>query len=286
MKKSVISVIAALVMLISVCIPFTAAAKKPVYVSLGDSIAFGAMLANRKNEVAGALVSATNGYDYINDAVNGSTTGHLLSRLKGNLNSDRHTKTSASDREDVKKADIICISIGGNDFLTNNSADLIVKALAGDYTRMDKLAGQMNANFAQIISEIKALNPGAFIMVHTLYNPMYISRSMRSAYQQAADRVNSMVKGYLEKNPGAYTIVDVASAFGDTDESLIAVDYIHPSAKGQRVIANEVLKILKANGLGANTEVTVGESVTTLADDIIFVFRKVLGYMFILVKLA
>ena len=214
------------------------------YLILGDSIGYGAGVLNPDEACFGRIVANTNGYAYQNYAVCGHRTENLLKMLQ------REQVAQA-----VKDADIISISIGGNDFLTDNAAGLVLDAvLRKDYTRMDSIAAQLRINFAEIIETILALNPDVTILMQTLYNP---GKSFyRAPYQEAADRINNTIRDYLADHPGAYTIVDVATAFGD-DPSYIAQDVTHPSAKGNEKIATLILETLHDLGLGSATEPTV-----------------------------
>ena len=121
MKKKVISVILCLCMML----PFTLAAhaQEPLnYLLLGDSIAQGYGVYNRDKACYGKIVADTNGYSYANYAVNGYRSCDLISQL-GN------PEVNAA----VENADIISLSIGGNDFLQQNLPRIAVEVLAGNY---------------------------------------------------------------------------------------------------------------------------------------------------------
>ena len=160
MKKKIISVILCLCMIL----PFTLAAhaQEPLnYLLLGDSIAQGFGVYNRDEACYGKIVADTNGYNYTNYAVNGYRSCDLISQL-GN------PEVNAA----VKEADIISLSIGGNDFLQQNLPRIAVEVLAGNYKIVNDVKEIFAENFAVIIGTIRELNPDAVILVQTLYNPM------------------------------------------------------------------------------------------------------------------
>lgn len=264
--KKIISVLLALVMLISLSVPAFAAEEKLNFLSLGDSIAAGAGLIMPSRQAYGAIVSNTNGYNFKNDAVSGHTTQDMLRRI--------NEKRVAND---IKNADIICISIGGNNFLHGDVPALLSEALKEkDFSRFDEIAESYYEDLGAIMDYIKGLSPDAVILMQTLYNPMYIADELREVYQEGADRINGTIRRYLRDNEGVYTIVEVAEAFGD-NEGLITADYIHPNSKGHVVIAGEVLKTLKQLGLGENTEPVYREfKLSTLFDEILYKIRTVL----------
>ena len=138
-----------------------------------------------------------------------------------------------------------------DNYLTDNVTGLVLDAtFRNDYSRMDKITAQLKLNFAAIIEKIRAWNPDAVILMQTLYNP---GKGINKApYQAATNRLNDLIRDYLASHPGAFTIVDVAAAFG-TDRRYIAQDSIHPSAQGNERIAEVILQTLHKLGLGENT---------------------------------
>ena len=241
MKKcsKILCVVMVLVMCISTGV-FASQGEKLNYVVLGDSIGWGAGVINSNEAAFGKIVADTNGYNFKNDAVNGYTTSDLLKHLEKD-----------SIASDVKNADIISVSIGGNNFLRSDMRTLIAKASDGDYTLFDEIAANFYEEFSLIIEKIKTLNPNALILAQTLYNPG--ADNIKAVYQQGADRLNAGYARYLEENPGAYELLEIAEPFAGHPE-YIAADYIHPSAKGNEVIAKIVLAKLYELGLGENTE--------------------------------
>lgn len=219
---------------------------KKFYVVLGDSIAYGSGLKNSQEACYGKIVADTNGYDYVNHAVPGHTSTDLISLL------DDETVIS-----DIIKADIISISAGGNDFLKNNPSDLIFDAaLEDDYSGFGEISQMFYENFSQIIDKINLLNPDAVIIMQTLYNPQ--SGDLGILYQHGVDEINSKIYLYAENNPGEIYVADVASAFGD-DMKNIAKDGVHPSAKGNVIIAETILDLLSELNLGTSDIPVIAE---------------------------
>ena len=231
---------AALLFTITGVIAF-AADEKPFYLVLGDSIAFGSGLANPNEAVYGKIVADTNGYDYANDAIPGFTTAALLSLME----TDRV-------KADVEKADIISISIGGNNYLVGNLPQMMVDCLVRNDTAIyDEVDAGYYADLCTIFDYIKGLNPDAVILMQTLYNPQV--SYMGEVYQHGVDRINECVNRYNEEHPGVIEIVDVAARLTDHDTDF-AADRVHPSAAGNEKIAVAVLEKLAELGLGAATE--------------------------------
>ncbi len=264
MKKTnrLLALVMALLMALTAAMPAFAENDALKYVVLGDSIGYGAGVLNSDEACFGRIVADTAGFEFKNDAVNGYRTSDLIAHLdKENIIAD------------VAAADIISISIGGNDFLRGDMSSLIAEANNGDYSRFDEIAAEFYTNFCTIIGKIKALNPDAVILVQTLYNPGF--ESIKAVYQQGADRLNAGYRKYLAENKNAYELLEVADAFVGHSE-YVAADYIHPSAEGNVVIAGIVLKKLNSLGLTDKTEPVVNNEGIDQSEIISFRFLKYL----------
>lgn len=227
LKKSV-AVLLCLVMMLMSLSAVAFAEEKQFYLVLGDSIGYGSGIRNSQDACYGKIVADTNGYEYANHAIPGHTTTNLIARLKEDV-----------VKADVEKADIISISIGGNDFLMSNLYGLMFDAMVKeDYSKFDEIAHSFYENFSTIIGMIRELNGEAVILMQTLYNPQ--SGYLRAPYQQGADRINAAIEKFSKENPGEIIIVDVATAL-NSDMGNFASDAVHPSAKGNEEIAKAVL---------------------------------------------
>ncbi|MBR4766337.1 MAG: hypothetical protein IK085_06205 [Clostridia bacterium] len=238
--KRTLAVILAAVMLVPMCALGASASKRPNYLLLGDSIAYGQGIVNSRDACYGRIVANTNNYNYANDAVSGTTSAALLVML-----------TDSEIIKDVKKADIITISTGGNDFLTRNWVGMGLYGIAtGNYSKLDPIVENYRKNLTSIITRIKKLNPDAVIIVQTIYNPH--NDIWTDAFQQGVDRMNNAIKA-VKKQTGGFEIANVGAVISGHPE-YIAADTIHPNAKGNIAIAEYMLKFLKKLGLGTKTK--------------------------------
>ncbi len=240
--KKLIAVFLCMVMVVcSFSFVVSAENEKQFYLVLGDSIAYGSGIANAKESCYGKIVADTNDYEYANFAIPGHTTTNLINRL-----------SEEEVIEAVKKADIISISIGGNDFLMSNLISLMFDSIVrNDHAQFDRIAESFYENFSEIIDIINEHNEDAVILMQTLYNPQ--SGYLRQPYQEGADRLNAAIVRYNEEHPGEIVIVDVGAALGDSPENF-AGDDIHPSVKGNEIIAKVILEKLYEIKLGKTTE--------------------------------
>lgn len=165
------------------------------YVALGDSITRGYGLGAPETEAFPALISAEKRYSLINHGADGATSENLLVSLE-----DPQTA------EDVESADVITITIGGNDLMgalysyiadawntanpneTKKGEEDIKTAFEEKDLSMltfalgvidgfakSSVAGQavsdFTKNFGQIIAAVRAANPDVLLFVATQYNP-------------------------------------------------------------------------------------------------------------------
>ena len=229
--KKTVSLLLAVVILAALFVAADADGAK-TYLVLGDSIGYGLGVSNPDEANYGRIVANTNGYNYYNDAISGYRTDDLLRLINNDQNVISH----------VRAADIISVSIGGNDYLRDNMAQLIAEVEVGNTSTVDRIAVTMKANIAAIVERLRALNPDALILMQTLYNPME-GQALGSVYAVPIGVLNDFIRDYRDEHPGCYEIADVAGAFHGRS-GLIAFDTIHPNAQGNIVIAQTVQKKL------------------------------------------
>lgn len=240
--KKILSVILCALIII---LPLSIAgyAQEPLnYVVLGDSISLGSGLMNKDKACYGRIIADTNGYVYKNYGVNGLESSGLLSQIK-----------QADVTQSIKEADIISISIGGNNFRHANILSLLFGGIiAGDEAAFDAVLDPFYDDFCRIISYIRAYNPDAVILVQTLYNPM--TGILKNVVSGMIDRLNSCFRQYDKENPDTIVIADIAEALNGNSPCF---EVIHPSAMGNVEIAKYMLGLLCELGLGTATEPVV-----------------------------
>ncbi len=243
MKKIVSLILAVITALSCFSVISFAEEEKPLdYVVLGDSIAYGSGMINSVDACYSKIVAETNGYTYANHSIPGITSGVLLTMLTD----------GEKIRASVADADIISISIGGNNFLTDNIIGLAFDCLTKkDMSKFDEIAEAYYEELSAIMDRINELNPDAVVLLQTIYNPQ--DGAAGEVYLEGGTRLNAMMRKYEEEHPGEIVIVEVAEALNGTPENF-ADDKIHPSKKGNEAIAVEVLNVLYELGLGENTE--------------------------------
>jgi len=236
--KKLAAILLALALLCGLAVAAGAAAGPKKFVVLGDSISAGEGATDPSKAYA-ELIAAAKGYKLSNFAVGGHKTTDLLKILAENKDAQKA----------IREADIINVSIGGNDLLASNVITLILRFIVmGDDSVMDEYVEEIAVRFAEIVKEIRKLNKNALFIVQTLYNAMEGIPLVEVGYEAAIAKLNQMYYDYLEANPGAYVIADVHGAFKCRD-GLVFDDRLHPSDAGHAMIAKVLTATIEGKPL-------------------------------------
>ncbi|MBR7082683.1 MAG: hypothetical protein IKI51_01570 [Clostridia bacterium] len=238
-----------------------------LYVVFGDSIAAGYGLdgseigsdesmryvADRDSDAYAGIVSRALNYDLNNFAASGATTTNLLNKLKTN-----------GILSAVSKADLVTVSIGGNDMIGMASTILpraaMYEALGGylEISRTDSSIEQMyetlESNLTEIMQTLVEANNGkGKIYLQTLYNPFKYNKSYTIDFGSYTYNVGDLIDYYInrindiyhrvQRNVGGFALVDTATAMNGDERCFyeISTPDFHPTAYGHRVIAETIL---------------------------------------------
>lgn len=292
MKKKIIASVLCVVLLaccaaaLAACNNDGKTAEKTEIVYLGDSIAEGILGASPlglRHEYAYAnVLGRRNDFEYYNHSVSGHLTKDLLALLNNDLGYDGARGLILH----VQEADIIHVSILGNDLLQDMSMnDVVLEAAQGLYTIIDGIAETAYENITGIVARIRELNPDATLIFQNVYNPLSENSTLVDEETRATlkeeydtdpedfrqlgagilDRLNGVLDRYLAEHPGAFIIADAQAEFDrifaedyERGKDLIYPDYIHPSNEGHAVLADLTQGILEEQGL-ANASAALAE---------------------------
>lgn len=283
MRRKFIAAVLVIVML-ACCVAVLAACnddkavEKTEIVYLGDSIAEGILGASPlglRHEYAYAnVLGRRNDLTYYNHSVSGHLTKDLRAILE---NEDLDYDMARGLLLHVSEADIIHVSILGNDLLQSMNMNAVVLEAAQDkYDIINGIAATASENIAVIVDRLKELNPDALIIFQNVYNPLSEKSTLVDAPTRATlsaeyvieegdlrelgsgilDRLNGVLDNYLKDHPDAFVIADARSEFDrifeedyERGKGLIYPDYIHPSNEGHAVLADLTQGILEERGL-------------------------------------
>lgn len=160
-----------------------------------------------------------------NFAVKGDRTVDLLKKLN-----------EAPVQKGLKEADIIFMTIGGNDLMR------VVREHFFDLSYEPFQIEQHNyqAHLAEIHSAVRKLNSHANIIFVGLYNPFKFTLSEIKEFDNIIDDWNSAATEEFSADPNS-VLVRVEDLFAEySDEKRMSEDEFHPNEKGYSLIADRV----------------------------------------------
>jgi len=241
MRRALLALALLLVVALSLCIPSPGPTSSDVAqahrrlddgvwraVVIGDSVAQGAGDENAIG-LAGYLgvelrAKSADPLAPVNLGLNGARTANVavvLNRLDA--------------RAQVAKADLVVISLGGNDLYGDSHARLLTRLLPAIQRR------RATIKLAHIVESIERINPAAQVYVLGLYNPY--RHSPLAAWLN--EQVNLWDGGLIQRlaSNQNVTVVRIADLLARGDR-MSPLDHFHPGSQGYRAIARRIAETL------------------------------------------
>jgi lysophospholipase L1-like esterase len=154
-----------------------------------------------------------------NLGINGARTPDLLRQLE-----------SANVQQILRDANVIIVSIGGNDLWGGNDWR---NAAPGDAeSKMSDVLGRIG----QVVERIRGVNPRARIFFIGLYNP-FVSTPEGKLLSPLVNRWNARLIEQFGSDAN-FTLVQTADLFSHRDR--LSVDRFHPGGEGYELIARRI----------------------------------------------
>lgn len=172
--------------------------------------------------------------NFLNYGVRGNRADQLLTRL-----------TTKSVISSLEKADIIILTVGGNDLMQvvkDNFSSLELEHFLAE--RED-----FQERLQQIIETARSYNTHAPIILVGLYNPFYNWFANIKEMNEIVDEWNIESQFVLKKVENTY-FVDIHDLFINNEEHLLAEDYFHPNDRGYELIAERIYDVLRQEAYG------------------------------------
>jgi lysophospholipase L1-like esterase len=203
-------------------------------VALGDSLTRGAGDDGKggyPGRVAEGLRKRGLTVEVDNLGVDGAETRDLLAKVQ-----------LGATKERVSRADLILVSIGGND-LTHSVPAL--GASSGDADPALATLGRARGNLLEILKTLRAANPNAPIRLLGLYDPFVSDAEGRALARQVLLRYNTMLAEATFGVPKAL-LVPIYDVFDERADRL-SPDRFHPGPSGYDEIAARLLSTIAAS---------------------------------------
>jgi len=235
--------------------PSTSDKKKVVtYVAIGDSLTKGVGDSTNQGGFVPLLaqsLSNESGLEFkaINYGVSGNTSSQILSRMQ----------EKKEIRKDLKQAQLLTITVGGNDLrkaILEDTSNL-------DLDRFEKASKTYEKNLKQIIELARKDNPDLPIYVVGIYNPLYLNFPDLTELQTLVDQWNQRTEETLSAYQGVYFVpindllykgIDGKSGVTEselgketvTNDALYDEDSFHPNNTGYEIMKEAVLEKIHA----------------------------------------
>ncbi|WP_203248856.1 GDSL-type esterase/lipase family protein [Sporosarcina beigongshangi] len=213
--------------------------KRVHVIGLGDSLTEGVGDERKKGGYFGRVTSEMNEWrgvkevDVVNLAKRGRRSDQLINQLE-----ERDIQSA------VKRADMIYLTIGGNDMMKVFKSNLFNLKTEPFYIELGKFENRLD----EVFSIIRALNSDVIIVVAGLYNPTTLVTDEANEFVTIIDDWNEAieVRTTLDSKSCFVPVIDL---FDSNENMVYHTDFFHPNAKGYETMAARYVEQLKKCGL-------------------------------------
>lgn len=179
--------------------------------------------------------------------------------IQANLNDDRIVELAkgiSTNRQKLIDADVITITIGGND-LVQVITRLKLSNLTQFKSDVNAAIAAYKQNLQKIIETIYAINPTAKIVVADQYQPIpqktvgFLYPFLQDSMKQFSESTET-VASQFRKNNRQVQVVHLANLFKGKESVYTHIDThrdIHPNQEGYQLIAKEISSLIWGNYL-------------------------------------
>lgn len=167
--------------------------------------------------------------EFKNEGKTGITSGEL-----------KELVDSGQFDEEIKKANIITINVGGNDILRIAKSENFYTAIQ----TFDQLQEMFSKNLAQIIARINTLNPNATIVFLELYNPLSPDEQVYPLANKLLPKWNVKIYEIAKQSPSSI-VVETTKVMNGENRQNLSPDGVHPNREGYKAISEEMINQFK-----------------------------------------
>jgi lysophospholipase L1-like esterase len=160
-----------------------------------------------------------------NEGINGITSGELRALVQ-----------QGRFDEEIKKADIVTINVGGNDILRVANG----RNFHNVFQTFDQVQAGFSKNLSEISSRIKELNPKATLVFLELYNPLSSSDQLYSIANKLLPNWNLKIYQVADQYSSSIVVETTMVINGDKPQNL-SPDGVHPNSAGYSAISEQMI---------------------------------------------
>lgn len=164
-----------------------------------------------------------------NEGINGITSSEL-----------RELVHEGRFDEEIKKADIVTINVGGNDILRITNGRNFQSVLQ----TLDDVQSTFSKNLSDIASRINMLNPNATIVFLELYNPLSVDDQVYPLADKLLPNWNLNIYEIANQYSPSIVVETTKVINGENLQNL-SPDGVHPNSAGYAAISEQIIYQLK-----------------------------------------
>lgn len=243
-------------------------------VALGDSLTFGVGDTTEKGGYVGLIKQKLDKDQPVKvTTYNAGKTGDRSDQI------EKRTNESTEIQTKLKEADVITMTVGGNDLMKVLQQNFLSLAQNKLSAAMPSAKEKYATSLQSLLTTVRKYNPDAPVFLISVYNPFFVYFPTLTQMQQYTDEWNEVAKDTLAKNDNMY-FVDVNKQMSegqyygkskkqlkknteidlnDTSEAkleqvlsqdkekndyLSDEDNFHPNNKGYRYITSQLYKVM------------------------------------------
>lgn len=199
------------------------------HLAIGDSIVRGVGALKNENfvyQMSTKLEQETNKkIHFQNEGINGITSTDLNELVQ-----------EGRFDEEIKKADIVTINVGGNDLLRaakKQSLQTVIQTFS-------QLQSDFSKNLTDIAAKIHSVNPDTVIIFLELYNPLSPDDSMYALADPLLPKWNLKIYEVAKEFP-ASIVVETTKVINGKHLDHLSPDGVHPNSAGYTAISEQIL---------------------------------------------
>lgn len=233
--------------------------KKTIHlVALGDSLTYGVGDQQNNGGYVGQIKTRLQSHLHnqvvtSNYGVSGDRSDQILQRL------DQQTQF----QKDVKQADVIVMTVGGNDLLQTLEKELLVNSQPKLQTAIDQAGNTYQTKLIKLLRTIRQNNPQAPLFVFSIYDPVYTYFPTVTAINDSIEKWNQITKTTLAKYPQTYFVdINHQLSYGQyqTKASRQKLVKVANQANRSSISQAEVVKIMDGKGKNLNRYISTADN--------------------------
>lgn len=219
-------------------IPYTFFPRTIQLVGMGDSLTKGVGDELKRDGYIGRLKTELLQYKGIEDVILTNTA------LRGRR-SDQLLKLMNNGDFDyaIRNADIITITIGGNDLMKIVKKELFDLKVEPFQKGLDAFEN----NYVKIMKKIREINSNGKILLIGIYNPLTVVSNEENEFETIIEEWNSTIEMIAKEDKNA-CYIPIGKHF-DTNANLVYhTDFFHPNSKGYQLMKDSIISSLNNCG--------------------------------------